>query len=532
MIVEVGKCPEFVEELAQATDEQVTKRNGNGTNGTSKRSGRSRRASAKAQKYDATDYLPDDAGEMDENAEFSPENATADFNEESMAVADFATRLSSKDKRMLSYAASRNATLVLKNVSKEQMKDFALIGVDADTAIIKNADQGKRQEIILIGANNADLITDDDYEAEGQVDKRYASETVMRARKYAEIATAQPSSDEERAQQLAALEDTENGEVTTSELSDMQIAERVQMYVKDQTFRDNDRQAGRLQGFSGLENVSKAEAQATVIIDAVTWYPNQIKIFNTTFNGPKAQYWGSFDIKVYATNSPRRKFVKISSVGTGASMEKVNTNNSKTRGFFTSYGRISFYPGTKDQPKMPAGWRRIHLEPKSPNSETSYNFTTGWEVGGSADAGFSGKTPSGSVGLSASYNSSKSQAYVIPDFRARNRSNGTKCEWKYEFSAYHQNWMELCYTGGDWASPDVNPLPPLCSDALNMLAEAVYEAPASENSVIPFHFNIGHYAGKLISESTSIFSWKKRRRSRGHHAWQTVYINLGAVRHP
>ncbi len=531
MIVEVGKCPEFVEELAQATDEQVTKRNGNGTNGTSKRAGRSRRASAKAQKYDATDYLPDDAGEMDENAEFSPENATADFNEESMAVADFATRLSSKDKRMLSYAASRNATLVLKNVTKEQMKDFALIGVDADTAIIKNAEQGKRQEIILIGSNNADFITDGDYEVEGQVDKRYASETVMRARKYAEIATAQPSSDEERAQQLAALEDEGNGQVATPQLSDMHIAERVQMYVKDQTFRDNDRQAGRLQGFRRLENISKAEAHATVIFDAITWYPNKVKVFGFEINGPKAQYWGSFDIKVYATNSPRRKFVKISSVGSGVSISKLNVNSDKKRGHFTSKGTVEFYPGKKDQPRMPSGWRRIHLEPKSPNSETSYKFTTGWEVGGSAEVGFEGSKPSGSVGLSASYRSEKSQSYVIPDFRARNRSDGTKCRWEFEFTAYHHDWAELCYTGGDWASPDVNPLPPLCTDALNMLTEAVYEAPAGENGVIPFHFEIGHETGYLASESTSIFSWKKKWRSKSSRTWQTIDINLGAVQH-
>lgn len=520
MIVEVGKCREFVEELAQASDKQVTKTNGNGKDTPAKKSSRGRRSSSKAQSYTAPEYLTDDVV-VDESAEFSPENASADFNEESMAVADFATRLSSKDKRMLSYAASRNATLVLKNVTKEQMKDFALIGVDADTAIIKNADQGKRQEIILIGANNDEAMLDEDYEVEGGVNRKYASETVLRARQYAKNATTDAAEEDARSARFAALESNGNGDLAEPQLSSVQIAERVQAYIKDQSFRES----GRLQGFSGLQRINKAESQATVIFDPITWYPNAGN------RSAKAQYWGSFDIKVYATNAPQRKFVKISSVGSGVSINKLAQNSDKTRGHFTSKGTVTFYPGKKDQPNMPSGWRRIHLEPKSPNSETSYNFTTGWEVGGSAEAGFEGKTPSGSVGLNASYHSEKSQSYVIPDFRARNRSNGTKCRWEYEFTAYHQNWTELCYTGGDWASPDVNPLPPLCTDALNMLAEAVYEAPASENGVIPFHFDIGHQTGLLISESTSIFSWKKKWRSRSHHAWQTVYINLGAVQH-
>jgi hypothetical protein len=441
-------------------------------------------------------------------------------------VADLSENLQDSDKELLRSAVIEGATLVLENTNPENMAEYAVVGVETTTAVIKSVDGGRNQLIIIDSPNHQTI--GEPIEEKITIESDKSGELIPNEIYYADLARG--IFPEELARKEAPEMGRTAGAPATVELSEEEKIKRLALWLKNDTFQESSERSGR--SISPEWNrVSGSEANARIVFSAVRWEPDA-----GMGRGQIAEYFGALEVRLYAISSPfRNKVVKITSSGSGVSMPNgLHRYDDWMKGYFTSNARYMLYPGTqliahdeKDRIQLPAQWNRSYIAPQTPNSVTKYTSTTGWSVGITAGGGVTPAGPEASVSLSASYSSSNSEEREIPDFRVRNASSAAVCDWVYEFSQLVDDWTSLFAFGGLFKWDVVKELPQLARNTLFVSNEAVYEAPANATNNQPFVFFMEHQARLLWTTSTH-----RNMQTFSSNGYWRFTVNMGMVRHP
>lgn len=466
-------------------------------------------------------------------------------------VADLNNDLQDSDKELLRSAVADGATLVLENTSPDSMAEYAVIGIKATTVVIKSADGGRNQQIIIDSPGQQ--IQYDGHQEELPVEQRKSGEAVPVALRNAALARGISLEEKGLIEPPASITEPierSKGVPPTLELSEEEKTRRLALWLKDDSFQQS---LERSQLSEDWTQVSGSEAHATIVFSSIRWKPlaKQLGLdqqWADHLPTQIAEYFGSLDVDLYAVVAPRKtKLLKIKSTGTAVAIPNgLSSDTDWNKHYFTVEGQYLLYPGTTniepnqtEQINLPAGWRRLELEPRTPNSITKYTSTTGWSVGVKGEAGGGATGPEASITLEASYSSSNTVEREIPDFRVSNKSSSAVCNWTYEYSRYKNNWMEL-FTSWAFYWDTIESLPQLAKSMLDMDNEVIYEAPANTTNTQPFVFSIQHTVGALWVTSPLDVSVLLQNPNYGpRHKWEGKHrtywgfsVDMNRVRHP
>ena len=185
----------------------------------------------------------------------------------------------------------------------------------------------------------------------------------------------------------------------------------------------------------------------------------------------------------FASRNPPSKWIRFKLTDAVGMNTKMGMDDDRARGFFNHSATIRIFPGGSEaEPgtsSFPAaGWSRPHAEPHTPNSETTYVSTTGWDIGANAVISTGGP----SMEISATYNQSKQVTRTMKDFSVRNVSDESMTGWTFYYTAVDkEKWADHF----KWNN---NPkdIANLAKSTLFLNAEAVYQGPADSNQKIPW----------------------------------------------
>lgn len=453
-------------------------------------------------------------------------------------VADLNNDLQDSDKELLRSAVADGATLVLENTNPESMAEYAVIGIKATTAVIKSADGGRNQQIIIDSPGQQSQ--DDGHEEELAVEQRKSGEAVPVAIRNAALARGISLEEEALIEPPASVTEPierSKGVSPTLELSEEEKTRLLALWLKDDSFQQSLERSDRSVQWTPRQNQS--EAHGVVNFFRVQWSPQP------EVSSQKVEYFGSLEVDVYAVVAPRTsKLVKIKSVVTGVSVPYgLWSDDAWNKGYFTVEGRFLLYPGREylepdqtHQIALPRDWRRLELQPKTPNSLTTYTATTGWSIGATVGATAKPEGPEASVSLSASYSSSNTTERQIPDFRVRNSASSAVCNWIYEYSRYKDDWRNLFNnTSNPFRWNTIQDLPHLAKSMLEMENEVIYEAPANTTDNQSFVFSIHHTVGRLWVEklplATATVGRLNKTWQRTHKTYWDFSVNMSLVKH-
>ncbi|MCP4176781.1 MAG: hypothetical protein GY756_03365 [bacterium] len=405
---------------------------------------------------------------------------------DSIFVVDMQTTLTKENNDLLIAANRKNATFVLKNTTNDKMKDFALVTAESDTVIILNNGGGRRQKIIIEGDKDNFIEIDN----EGQ------NKTIF---------------NKEDDQNLKSSNKTIDKKI---KMGSNAIISMLKSEIGKKSISRNSFET---------ENINAALARATVIFTQVNWKP---------WGGSENFYYGSFDIEISATEKPSKKFVKIKSNGTAVGVNKLGKyfyedyHSFYGNLGFNIYGRIVYYPGSqytenKTDIHMPSGWRRIHNQPETKNSETTYISTTGWSVTKGVNATIAEASSIG-ASLSTTYSESKQEIRRLDDFMVVNSSSNAVCDWKYKYT----KWFDY------YDNSLIDNIVDLASSTVFMSNEAVYEVPKMTSGQHPFVFAIEHGVASAYESRNTSNKKHKDRRDESKMSSHTVNINFDLVRPP
>ena len=209
------------------------------------------------------------------------------------------------------------------------------------------------------------------------------------------------------------------------------------------------------------------------------------KLERLKFDGGKNYAFFTLHIEIYATNNPANKWIKFKLTDAVGMKSIMAYDRPNCRGFFNESASVYIFPGSGNRPyssRLPLGWCRPYMEPRTTSSETKYTCTTGWSVGASADANMSGYIPGAKAGINASYNQSKQVECTIPEFKVRNISDGSMTGWKYYYTATNEGKGDKHFD-----NDNVKPIADLAKSTLTLHAECIYEGPAGTDEIMDWN---------------------------------------------
>ena len=200
------------------------------------------------------------------------------------------------------------------------------------------------------------------------------------------------------------------------------------------------------------------------------------------------------DIALYATKSPPYKWIQFRLTDAAKiksmcqSLEEGKGNDTRSaKGFFNDCFTIFIYPsrsGEKTDPnssELPEGWSRPYMTPHTPNSETTYLSTTGWDF--NVNVGVSGSekaSAGGARNFSATYKRNNQVQTTVKDFSIRDLSDDSMTGWSLYYTAMDgKKWVDHCTLFGD-----VSDIADSARSSLTFNGEAIYRAPIDCNDEI------------------------------------------------
>lgn len=447
------------------------------------------------------------------------EGQSATPDEDTIIIADLGSALTHEHKKTIHDGMDGGSTLVLRNCKSQDMSEFALFGVDAESVVLKSIHQGRKQDIVVLGGAGKVTV--------GSEPTSFEKSGVQEA-SAAAVDTALASGSALPVDELEAAEHAEAGSThpdTTqaSSLCEQPFnAQSIAHIVEGLNFRAR----AVAQASKGLSNINASQASGSIIFTQVVWNPYG--------SGGQATLFGSYDIELAAVLQPlKKKVIKITSRGSAAGATP-KWDDVYCRGYFTERVRMVSYPGSQStldttQVSLPTDWRRTAIAPETANAQTTYTTQTGWTIGASIGAEIA-DDPKVTASLSASYSSSNSTTETIEDFRAKNKSGAAACDWEYEYSVVTDNWQSM-FINNVFQKCRIKPLARLSKSTMFVKNEAMYDAPPDTTGTQDFMFYLEQTVCVLWEEGNWASAKNKGAITRTS-TWEKISVNLGMVRHP
>ncbi|HAJ64756.1 MAG TPA: hypothetical protein DCP31_40555 [Cyanobacteria bacterium UBA8543] len=167
------------------------------------------------------------------NAESRASAPLTQLSPKDILVADLSNDLQDSDKELLRSAVADGATLVLENTDPESMAEYAVIGIETNTVVIKSVNGGRNQQIIVDRPSKQSLS--DTRREEITVEQGKSGEAVPEAIRNA--ALARGISPEESARKEPPEIERAKGASPAVELSDEEKIQRLALWLKDDSFQ-------------------------------------------------------------------------------------------------------------------------------------------------------------------------------------------------------------------------------------------------------------------------------------------------------
>ncbi len=185
-----------------------------------------------------------------------------DLTEDSVVVTDLSQDLDIDEKELIKTAIARDATLVFTNSNSAKMENYAIVGVDASTVVIKNVNGGYRQQIIVDTLNESDV---EEYEASQEAEAEYRDALMA-------MAIARGKSLDEILPPPKVEPDAYESFSQIDEVSDP--LKRLSSWIKDDSFRKiyGNSDEGEFESYR-VDRTNKSLIVATLLFNETIWYP-------------------------------------------------------------------------------------------------------------------------------------------------------------------------------------------------------------------------------------------------------------------
>ena len=232
-------------------------------------------------------------------------------------------------------------------------------------------------------------------------------------------------------------------------------------------------------------------------------------------------------ISQFASENPRSKWVRFRLTDAAGMFAKMGMDSSRARGFFNHSATIRIFPGGSEAEPgtssfSAAGWSRPHAEPHTPNSETTYVSTTGWEIGAKAVTTTKGES---SMEISATYNQSKQVTRTMKDFSVRNVSDESMTGWTFYYTAVDKekwkNHFKLEQRSQGYCRPRQEHALPQCRGSVSGASRKQPKDPLECRAPV----QVGCPVWDLIQEA-SVLSGRHAQEQHSHRHWPSTHPTL------
>lgn len=446
-------------------------------------------------------------------------------------------------------AMSKHIPIVLENVDKAALMKLSGIGVDAKVAVVESMSDKRGVRVTIIedspekGLRKAQAPAvagmQDTGEASGQMDRSKADPEKLRKaemeqgrqRPQLPVEKAEPSPDKSRSNSLERLS------TQTIEALETHKAKKAKVRLEKSTgsLAPDFENAYASIGPGFPDAGSFAEWDKPLDNPAVNSLPkyseyhidlNWAQREWSPWSGQTARVNVNYNIVLYATTSPKQKWMKITTSGTGVNPGSLAWNHYTDRGFYTErfYQMFGvYYPGN--------GKKLENARPLNANNSGSVQTTTGFTVGATAGADSNGP----STGVSASFSSSTSVTNAISDFQVVNNSDSQWAKFDYQLSktsgGSYGNWEDLLRLCA-FCEPGLYNLPGWSTGNMPAYAEGVWKFPASHNGEETLYFYQHHYMRDTWLVDGNIFHYNFRTMTRNQRYDKFVNVDFSVVQLP
>lgn len=427
-------------------------------------------------------------------------------------------------------ALHRHIPIVLENVDSKNLTEIAGVGIDAKVAIVESKSDKRgvnvtvvegeaRPKFRLAPAPGGTLPVSRD-EGTGRLDKsKVDPEKLKKMEEDQKLAPPPPPAEDKGSDNKLNPAKTENNSSTLESLFN-QTKEALEINKQKRINAAKGGRTGSLAPVLGDAYVSSLAHLDAKTINSTSYdygYPVNVDLpeyaeFNISLDwlnktwkhgsyNQKATVNISYDIVLYATTSPKQKYMKITTTGTGVNPGALLWNHFTDKGFFTEsfWQQFGLYNGTNGTLQRTA--------PNNANNARNVSTTTGFSVGASVSADRSG--PSTSV--SAEYSSSTTISNDISDFEVTNSSDVQYAKFNYRMSSTpggaYNRWQDLWKTC-DFCNPGLHDLPSWAKNNMPAYAEGVWKFAPDYNGQELLYFYQHHYTRDTWLVSGDIFSWR------------------------
>lgn len=358
-------------------------------------------------------------------------------------------------------AMDKHIPVVLENIDKETMLKLAGIGINAKVAVVEGLvhERGVRLTIVEDGAialpPGVTPVPDPPKVAEIEelVSPMDTTKMDIKKLKAARAAIGNKPLKANQGQTPSFRPSNPNNPTSVEELSTQTVnALKAHATKRLMGGKPKDERRGSLDpifdnAIASIDPAFKGGPSYYIREDVVEQLPDYAK-FHIDMNWGGQRTWGiqgisqaprihvDYDIWLYATTSPMKKWMTIATKGTGVSPGTMSSNSATNKGFFTEQFSMQFGPyfpnGSIDK-----------IQPQNANDQTNIATSTGFTIGASAGADASGPNTS----VNASYSSSTTVSSNIDDFKVTNRSDAQYAKFTYALSSTsggaYNNWGDL-----------------------------------------------------------------------------------------